>query len=263
MNFKRAAYALATVFFLSFAHAADLKELDAIAQTLAPSGELKVGVYLGSPTSMVMDAQTGKVHGVAVELGASLAEAIHRPVRLVQFDRVAQVIEALKNGQVDMTFTNATAVRAKEVDFTAPLIRLELGVLVPVTSNVKQFMDVNDPSFRLGVAKGSSSQSVLGTKLNFTKIVPVDSLEQAQHMLTSGELNGFATNKGILFQLNERLQGFKVLEDRWGLESLAIAIPKGRDQARPFLTEFAKQQLETGAIAADANRAGLRGMAKD
>ena len=82
-------------------------------------------------------------------------------------------------------------------------------------------------------------------------------------MLTSGELNGFATNKGILFQLNERLQGFKVLEDRWGLESLAIAIPKGRDQARPFLTEFAKQQLETGAIAADANRAGLRGMAKD
>jgi len=176
---------------------------------------------------------------------------------------VAQVIEALKNGQVDMTFTNATAVRAKEVDFTAPLIRLELGVLVPVASNVKQFMDVNDPNFRLGVAKGSSSQSVLGTKLNFTKIVPVDSLEQAQHMLTSGELNGFATNKGILFQLNERLQGFKVLEDRWGLESLAIAIPKGRDQARPFLTEFAKQQLETGAIAADANRAGLRGMAKD
>ena len=68
MNFKRAAYALATVFFLNFACAADLKEVDAIAQTLAPSGELKVGVYLGSPTSMVMDAQTGKVHGVAAEI---------------------------------------------------------------------------------------------------------------------------------------------------------------------------------------------------
>jgi len=155
MNFERAAYALATVFFLSFACAADLKEVDVIAQTLAPSGELKVGVYLGSPTSMVMDAQTGQPQGVAVALGKSLADAIHRPVRLVQFDRVAQVIEALKNGQVDMTFTNATAVRAKEVDFTAPLIRLELGVLVPVTSTVKQFMDVNDPNFVWALPKAA------------------------------------------------------------------------------------------------------------
>lgn len=212
---------------------------------------------------MVMDPQNGEAHGVALELGQSLAKAIHRSVRVVQFDRVAQVIDALKQGQVDMTFTNATAVRAKEVDFTAPLIRLELGLLIPVASPVKQFMDVNDAAFRLGVAKGSSSQNVLGAKLNLTKIVPVESLDQAKKMLMAGELDGFATNKGILFEMNAHLSGFKVLDDRWGLENLAIAIPKGREQAMPFLNEFAKQQLTSGEIDAIARRAGLRGLAKD
>jgi len=263
MNVKCFLYALITVLLGSVAFAAEPNDADAVAKTLAPSGELSVGVYLGSPTSMVIDPKNGEIHGVAIELGQSLAKVIHRPVRIVQFDRVAQVIDALKQGQVDMTFTNATAARAKDVDFTAPLIRLELGLLVPVASPVKQFMDVNDAAFRLGVAKGSSSQNVLGAKLNLTKIVPVESLDQAKKMLMSGELDGFATNKGILFEMNEHLNGFKVLDDRWGLETLAIAVPKGRDQGMPFLTEFTKQQLTTREIDAIARRAGLRGIAKD
>ena len=263
MSCKRFLYALITVFIWSVAFATGPNDVDAVAKTLAPSGELIVGVYLGSPTSMVIDPKNGEVHGVAVDLGRSVAETIHRPVRVVQFDRVAQIIEALKNGQVDMTFTNATAARARDVDFTEPLVRLELGLLVPISSPVKQFMDVNDAAFRLGVAKGSSSQNVLGAKLNLTKIVPVESLDQAKKMLDSGELDGFATNKGILFEMNEHLKGFKVLDDRWGLENLAIAIPKGRDQGLPFLTEFVKQKLATGEVNAITRRAGLRGIAKD
>ena len=263
MNFKRAFCWLIAVLFWSFAHAAELVDLDAVAHTLAPTGELRVGVYLGSPTSMVIDPKSGEVNGVAVRLGNALAEAIHRPVRVVRFDRVAQVIDALKHEQIDMTFTNATAVRAQDVDFTPALIRLELGILVVAHSSVQQFMDVNDAAFRLGVAKGSSSQSVLGTKLDRTTIVGVDSLEQAQRMLTAGELDGFATNKGILFELNARLNGFKVLDDRWGLENLAIAIPKGRSSAMPFLLDFTRRQRQTGSIDAYAQRSGLRGIAKD
>jgi polar amino acid transport system substrate-binding protein len=263
MNFKRFVYVLVALCVWTCAHAADLMDREVVANILAPSGELRVGVYLGSPTSMVIDPKTGKINGVTVELGQALAEAIHRPVRLVRFDRVAQVIDALKHEQIDMTFTNATAARAKEIDFTPALIRLELGLLVAENSPVKHFMDADDSSFRLGVAKGSSSQSALGNKLKRTQIVPVESLAQAQQMLTAGEMDGFATNKGILFELNERLSGFKVLDDRWGLEHLAMAVPKGREQAMPFLMHFADQALKSGAIDEDAKRAGLRGMAKN
>lgn len=263
MKFKFFLHALIAVFVWGSAFATSENNADVVAKTLAPSGELIVGVYLGSPTSMVLDPKNGSPHGVAVELGERLANAIHRPIRIVKFDRVAQVIDALKKEQVDITFTNATSARAKDVNFTAPVIRLELGVLVPTTSPIRQFMDINDKAFRLGVTKGSSSQNVLGTVLNLTTIIPIESLDQAQKMLTSKELDGFATNKGILFELNEHISGFKVLDDHWGLENLALAIPKGREEAIPFLNSFAKQQLTTGEIDAIAQRAGLRGIAKD
>jgi len=47
-----------------------------VQQALAPTGVLRVGVYLGSPTSWVQDARTGTSHGVAFELGHALGQAL-------------------------------------------------------------------------------------------------------------------------------------------------------------------------------------------
>ena len=229
-------------------------------QALAPHGVLRVGVYLGSPTSLVIDAKTGVSSGVAFELGHALGEALELPVKVIQYQRVAEVIDALKHDQVDMTFTNATPVRANEIDFTPVLIQLELGVLVPRNSSIRSFEDLNRPEVRLGVSQGSSSQRVLSQRLSKTVIVPVSSLTQASQMLSNGELNAFATNKGILFELAEKMGTSQVLNDKWGVENLAIAIPKGREIAMPYLVTFAKHIQKTGRINEMAARAGLRGM---
>jgi hypothetical protein len=44
-------------------HAGDEKGL------LAPTGSLRVRVYRGSPTSMIIDPATGQTHGLAYDLG--------------------------------------------------------------------------------------------------------------------------------------------------------------------------------------------------
>jgi polar amino acid transport system substrate-binding protein len=228
--------------------------------TLAPTGVLRVGVYLGSPTSLVRVGPSGESFGIALELGKALGQQLGVAVQVVEFPRVAEVIAAIKDERVDMTFTNATAARAKEIDFTAPLVQLELGILAPTNSSIKNFGDVDKQSVRLGVSQGSSSQSVLGQRLKQTTIVPLPSLEVAASKLQNKELDAFATNKGILFELNEKLSGFQVLQDRWGLENLAIAIPKGREDALPFLNVFAQKVRESGQLDLMAKRAGLRGM---
>lgn len=233
-----------------------------VQQALAPTGVLRVGVYLGSPTSWVRDAKTGQSHGVAFELGHALGQQLGVPVHVVEYPRVAEVIEGLKKSDIDMTFTNATAARAKEVDFTPALIQLELGVLVPANSRIQSFADVDRAGVRLGVSQGSSSQGVLGARLKQATLVPVASLGVAQQMLQRGELDAFATNKGILFELAEKVPGAQVLKDRWGLENLAIAIPKGRDTAMPYLREFAQSLVARGELQKMANRAGLRGLAQ-
>lgn len=231
-----------------------------IKSTLAPTGVLRVGVYLGSPTSLVRVGPSGESFGIALELGKALGQQLGVPVQVIEFPRVAEVIVAIKDEKVDMTFTNATAARAKEIDFTAPLLQLELGILAPTNSSIKNFGDVDKQGVRLGVSQGSSSQSVLGQRLKQTMIVPVPSLEVAASKLQNNELDAFATNKGILFELNEKLSRFQVLQDRWGLENLAIAIPKGREDALPFLNVFAQKVRESGQLDLMAKRAGLRGM---
>ena len=231
-----------------------------IKSTLAPTGVLRVGVYLGSPTSLVRVGPSGESFGIALELGKALGQQLGVPVQVIEFPRVAEVIVAIKDEKVDMTFTNATAARAKEIDFTAPLVQLELGISFPTNSSIKNFGDVDKQGVRLGVSQGSSSQSVLGQRLKQTMIVPVPSLEVAASKLQNNELDAFATNKGILFELNEKLSRFQVLQDRWGLENLAIAIPKGREDALPFLNVFAQKVRESGQLDLMAKRAGLRGM---
>lgn len=231
-------------------------------QALAPTGSLRVGVYAGSPTSLVQNPRTGERLGVTLELGQLLAQQLGVPVQVIEFPRVAEVIEALKREQVDMTFTNASPARARDVRFTRPLVQLELGLLLPPQSIVTRFAQIDQAGLRVGVSQGSSSQAALSQQLKLAQLVPVASLEVAQQLLRSGQLDAFATNKGILFELREKLPDFKVSDDRWGLENLAIAVPKGREAGHAFLDALAEQVTRTGQLTAMAKRAGLRGLAK-
>lgn len=234
-----------------------------VRQALAPTGALRVGVYLGSPTSWVKDPKTGESVGIAMDLGKELAKRLNVPVQIIEFDRVAQVLEALKVGKVDITFTNATAVRAKDMDFTAPLVKLELGYLVVGSSPLKSVNEIDQAGMRVGVSQGSSSQGVLTQLYKQAKVMPADSLAKAQAMLNAKQIDAFATNKGILFEMSDTLPGSRVLDGRWGLENLAIAIPKGRDIARPYVQNFAKDLESNGFLNKAIQRSGLRGTARD
>lgn len=232
-----------------------------VRHALAPTGVLRVGVYAGSPTSLVRDAKTGKSAGVAFELGQALGRQLGVPVQIVEFDRLALVLGGIKAGTVDFSFTNATEVRARDMDFTEPLIRLELGYLVPPQSTLT-VNEVDRSGVRVGVAQGSSSQGALGRLYKNATVVPAASLAAAQQMLRQGQLDAFATNKGILFEMSDQLPGYRVLDGRWGLESLAIAIPKGREAGMPYLRQFAREVQASGRLSAIVATAGLRGLAR-
>jgi polar amino acid transport system substrate-binding protein len=239
----------------SFQAPPDLKVRDA----LAPTGTLRVGVYQGSPTSLVVDAKTGQRAGVSLEMGPLLAQKLGVPVQVVEFPRLALVLDALKTGQIDFTVTNATEARARDMDFTRPLVQLELGYLVMKDSPIALIDQIDLAGVRVGVSQGSTSQGVLTREFKNAKVVPAASLKQAQDMLKQKAIDAFATNKGILFEMSDELTGSRVLAGRWGLENLAIAIPKGRDAGRPFVNAFAEQIRENGQLQKSVQRAGLRG----
>jgi polar amino acid transport system substrate-binding protein len=207
---------------------------------------------------MVRDA-AGEVHGITIEIGRALAKRLDVPMQIVVFDRVAQVVDALAASSVDMTVTNASPARAERVDFTPPLLDLELGVLVMPGSPVTSLETLDRDGIRVGVTEGSSSQGALSKRLVHATVVTAPSMSAAQAALRAGGVDAFATNKAILFEMSDGLSGSRVLDGRWGVEHLAIAVPKGRAPGAALLREFSEQVQGDGEVERAASRAGLRG----
>ncbi len=259
MRNRRHVLGLAAALFVSIALAGVGGAQEPTSAILAPGGKLRVGVYLGSPTSMVRQA-SGETHGVTYDLGKELAKRLGVTFEPVIHDRVAEVLEAMKSGRVDFTITNATPVRAQDVDFSPTLFSLELGYLVPSGSPIKTVGEIDTAGRRIGVSQGSTSQRSLPKVLTAATLVPAASLKEASQMLADGRLDAFATNKSILFEMSDGLPGARVLDGRWGTEHMAIAIPKGRDAARADVAKFADEMRRSGSLEAAIKLSGLRGV---
>jgi polar amino acid transport system substrate-binding protein len=237
-------------------HAGDEKGL------LAPTGSLRVGVYRGSPTSMIIDPATGQTHGLAYDLGQEFARRLNVPIQYVTFQRVADIVTGIKNNEVDFTVTHATPVRAEDVSFSPHLISVELGYLVPAKSSIGGVEELDRPGVRIGVTKGSTSERTLPAKFKNAKIVAAENVRVAIEMLNRGELDSYATNKPTLFEMSDSMPGARVLDGNWGLEHMAIAIPKGREQALSFVGDFVREVQTDGLLEKIQQQAGLRGAVK-
>jgi hypothetical protein len=76
------------------------------------------------------------------------------------------------------------------------------------------------------------------------------------------QLDTHATNKPTLFEMSDSMPGAWVLDGNWGLEHMAIAIPRGRDQGLPFVEAFVKEVQSDGLLEQIRQKAGLRGAIK-
>lgn len=229
-------------------------------KVLAPSGKLRVGAFPGSPLSMARNLTTGEIHGLSIDLGRELAKRLGVPFEQVDYQRIAEVLGGMKAGDVDFTVSNATPARAVDVNFSQTLISLELGYLVPATSPIATISDVDRPGLRIGVVKGSTSQGTIPQMLPNATVVPAQNSKHAVEMFVRRELDLFATNKPTLFQMSDQMAGARVLDGRWGVEHIAIAIPRGREAALEYLRRFVEEVQTSGLLAQAVERAGLRGI---
>lgn len=227
---------------------------------LAPTGVLRAALYTGTPTSILPETKDGGPRGVGYDLGKELARRLGVPFAPVVFSKNADVLAAIKNGTADVAFTNSSsAARARDMDFGPPFMDVELGYLVPKGSALATVTDVDASGLRVGVTAGSSSEATLSREFKKAQVISVTNFDAGIEMMSSGKLDAYATNKASLFEMAEKLPGSKVLEGRWGVEHFAVAIPKGRDQAKAFVRQFTLDVKSEGLVGAAITRAGLRG----
>ena len=228
--------------------------------TLAPTGKLRVGLYPGSPDSLIQSDGPEGNKGMGFEIGRALAKYLNVPFEPIIFPKNGDVLAAAKEGNIDFVFVNATPVRAEFLDFVEPTIFSEQSYLVGPKCEIRSISEIDRPFMKIGVSGGSTSQAVLPTILKNATLVPTKSLKETEQMLLSGEIDAFATNKGILFELADKIPNTAVLDGAWGLERIAIGIPKGRANGLPVIAQFSKAILAEGLVADAVKRAGMRGV---
>ena len=230
-----------------------------VQRTLAPGGKLRVGFNFGAPSSAIRDANTGELTGVAHALGKELAQRLNVPFEPVLYRRSAEVVAALKSGDIDAAFVTLTAERAKVIDFSSPYLQIEKGALVPADSHAKTLADIDQPGMRVAVLGGGTADITLSREFRNAAIVRALSVDDGLDLLRAGKADAFVSQKTILFEMSRRLARSRVLDGRFGIELHAIAIPNGRDAGKDFIQAFAADVRNSGLVSALIEKAGLRG----
>jgi polar amino acid transport system substrate-binding protein len=231
----------------------------AVLQALAPTGKLRVGLYLGGPASIVRGATLEDSKGVGFDLGKELARRMGVAFEPVVYPTPGDVLGGLKAGEWDISLLALTAERQRLLSFTAPLLTVEDGYLAPAGSPISDVEAVDRPGNRIGAPQGGAVNAILARTIKHATVVPVPSFAAAAEMLKSGKLDVFAAGKPNLFELSDRMPGSRVLDGRIGTDEYAIALPKGREAGLRYLQQYLDNASAEGLIKAAIERAKLRG----
>ena len=67
-------------------------------------------------------------------------------------------------------------------------------------------------------------------------------------LLRSGHSNAMASARTVLLGYSTKLRGSRVLEDRYGAQLLAMAVPRGRAGWLAYVSEFVEEAKASGLV---------------
>jgi polar amino acid transport system substrate-binding protein len=227
---------------------------------LAPTGKLRLGVaYAPVATALfVVKDASGMPHGVTVDLGTALAQALGVPVDVFAAPNTGELTDALESGRIDAAFMPMDDERRKRIAFGPAYFAVESTYLVPAGSSINAVADADRPDVTIvGVANTTTIRSA-GRTAKTAKVVAATSIDDAMAMMKSGAAHAFAMGRDALPPLQEQLPGSRILDDAFQATGVAVAVPKGRPAALAFVTEFLERAKADGTVRRSFDAAGLK-----
>ena len=228
---------------------------------LTSDGKLRMGLYKGSPTSLLPGKTLEDSRGVGLEIGKALAEDFNLAFTPIIFEKNADVLSAAKQGRVDLIFTNASPERANEFAFSEMVLKIEKGYLIAPQRGIQGLSDIDVEGRKIGVSEGSSSQKELANIIKKAQIITTTSTTSAIAMLKAGRIDAFSSNKAILYEMSDSVPNSKVLSDVIAYETMSIGVAKEKSAYIPKINEWIKKMNAAGKFEPMVKRAGLRGVA--
>ncbi len=253
---------LAVAFAATLASVAEAQQVsDARVADLVRAGKIRFALFLPGYTK---DPTTGELRGigtgsVTVPLAQALAERLGIKVELVGFSTPALVVECLKAGACDVAYMGIEPSRVGEVGFSLPFMQQDFTYLVPAGSSIHNVADADRTGVRIAVVRDHASTLALKGVLKNAETVSAETPDAAFDLLRTGQANAWATPRFSATASSAQLPGSRVLEDRYGANLIALAVPKGQAVWLAYISEFIEEAKASGLVQRTIDRAGLRG----
>jgi polar amino acid transport system substrate-binding protein len=131
---------------------------------------------------------------------------------------------------------------------------------VPAGSSIRSVAEVDRPEVRIAAVRNHASTLTLSRILKHATLLYSDTPDPAFDLLLSGRADIWASVGYALQPYSTRLPGSRVLEDRYGVNRLAMAVPKGEAGRLAYISEFIEEAKATGLVERAIERGGLRGV---
>lgn len=226
---------------------------------LLPTGELRVALFTNAwfPNLVTPDPQTGEVVGIGGDLARALAQQMDVPLTWVQYPRHGAVIAAANDDAWDIYFIGLEAVQAQGWHASPPYVLVDQTYLVPAESPYSSVAEVDQPGVRISSWQGSGTDLFLARELAHAELVRMGSGDLALALLLSGEVDAYASNRQTLVELADQHPGFRVLDDFFTVNGIAIALPKSDPALLAYITEFVEWAKASGLVEQSIRRYGM------
>jgi polar amino acid transport system substrate-binding protein len=166
----------------------------------------------------------------------------------------------LRSNAWDLAFLGIDASRAAEADFTPAYLEVDLTYLVPANSSITRILDADKPGVRIAVPRNDLVDILLSRMLTQATLVRADTVAGAFELVRTGEADVCAEPRPNLLQDQAHMPQSRVLADRFGVNRVGIAIPKGNAGRLSYFSEFVERTKASGLVDRAIERAGLQGV---
>jgi polar amino acid transport system substrate-binding protein len=224
---------------------------------LVRAGHVRVALYVPQYTK---DPATGELRGWTIDLIAALGERLGIRGIPVEHPTPPEAVASVVAGRCDTAILGIEKVRGAVVDYSPGLLEADYTLLVPAGSAISSVADADRPDVRIAVVRNHASTMTLERMLEHAELVYADMPNPTFEILRSGNASVMASLHEILLRYSAQLPGSRVLEHRYGFNTLAMAVAKGQTGRLAYLSEFVEAAKASGVVQRAIDRSGWRGL---
>jgi len=215
-------------------------------------GKLIVGTSADWPPFEYGDKE-GNFAGIDIEIAKKIAEALGVELEIKDM-KFAALIEALRNGQIDMILADMTPTAEREqlVDFSIPYYFSKGNAVVTTKDRLSEFREVDDLKgknigVQLGTIQEEWAKENLGDKAN---IISYDRVYPEMVMaLKRGDIDVMVVGDIIASVIIEKDPDLAIAFYAGGTRiGAAVAVPQGAEDLKYVVNSVLEKMLETGEM---------------